>query len=399
MTRKRIILLTLLALLVLAAGSTAYATTRTADADATGIAGPARTAEEYQAGLRNCGGGEGTFEAYASTAGRACVEKLAKAAIDAGDLGTYQAALEKQTEETPGLWNTCHDTGHIAGLYAYEKTKDIVALLKTNGSHACQYGIGHGALDGFAFDPNTNDDLFRQASEVCGAMMKTNIDVFYLCSDGLGHAAWSSTYDFDKAVSRCSGNPEAGGRIACGEGIIMQIYEAAGDESHGDISKAPVELPARCEAVTLPDAVKRADAKFGCNRGSAYIYTRNVWRTMAEWQMENGDAPLDKEHARRVTDNFTTAVGWCDAHLSESSIRECYEGVMSQVPPIVYLDKVLLDGICGMLGEQKNECIAFGRHWNNTPLANEGTKAITETPGRTESLDTAGQSDAKGLTN
>ena len=319
-----------------------------------------RTVAQWQQAFVDCANGVMTERVLAMPESEKCIFDVMVAAGDAGQLVEMQDALSAQILLTPPLFDACHNAGHKAGQRVFALSGDIQKLLMENTSTTCQYGIGHGLLDGFAASSPT-DAEFQAAADACVALRKSgNQPAFAFCSDGLGHAAWESTKELSGAVSRCAMVTEDEGRSACAEGVIMQIYEPAGFLPSEDIAEAPEQLPAMCRDWPTDDP----DLHHGCNSGAGYIYTRPAWKLSFAWRTQNGEEALPSPQAAQMVQHMKWATDMCRKHTGKEAKSSCLWSISQQTPHVVYQDKELTDLVCGLQGEWASRC----ENWQHTLL-------------------------------
>lgn len=316
---------------------------------------PVRTVAELRADLVACSGGEMSEGRLIEEDVQNCYYRVMSLAVRAGQMMDVQTALAEQIEATPGIYAACHSVGHRVGKEAFEKYRDIAELIRTNDTTTCQYAFGHGILDGFAFS-EPSDEEFQAAAAACVAMRLLGPEgnkVYKLCSDGLGHAAWTSTEDIWDAVARCRMLDDPLARATCGEGIMMQIYEPAGSEPSRDIARAASEVPQFC--VSWPDL---EETREGCYSGSGYVYTRAAWVLHYQRNSSPGGV-LTAEQRLRMESLMLEAAALCGKHPDPKGVSVCLRSVAQQVPPSVYDDEGLTDAVCAALGEFESWCREF----------------------------------------
>jgi len=316
---------------------------------------PTRSVAELRAELVACSAGDMSEGRLIEDDVQDCYYRVMTAAVRAGQMMDVQQALAEQIEATPGIYAACHSVGHRVGKEAFAEYGDIAELIRLNDTTTCQYAFGHGILDGFAFsDPS--DDEFRAAAEACIGMRLLGVEgnkVYKLCSDGLGHAAWSSTRDLWGAVARCRMLDDQLARATCGEGIMMQLYEPAGDEPSRDIDQAWFEVPQLC--ISWPDT---GETREGCYSGSGYVYTRPAWVLHYQRNVSPGGV-LDADQRTRMRELMLEAVRLCGEHPDPAGVSVCLRSVSQQVPPSVYDDEALTDAVCSALTGYEAACREF----------------------------------------
>lgn len=350
-------LLPVVALLLLAAGAVGALVVTQAPTE---VVAEKKTVQQWQDAFVACGNGVMTDRVLTTPEAEECIYQVMTASADVGQLVEMQEALSAQILLTPPLFNACHNAGHNAGQYAFELSGDIAALLLENTSTTCQYGVGHGLLDGFA-KSNPTDQQYQEAADACVKLLDLNHhDSFAFCTDGLGHAAWASTKNIDQAVARCALISEPEGRAACGEGIIMQIYEPAGFLPSEDIASAPEQLPEMCANWPSTDP----DLRSGCDSGGGYIYTRPAWRREAAWRNEHGSEKLSGEAAEGMLQDMKWAARMCRKHEQGAGINFCLKSLSQQTPHSVYSNKDVLEKVCRLQGDWETRCAT----WKHTLL-------------------------------
>lgn len=319
------------------------------------VASQTRTIQEWQDAFIACGNGVMTDAVLSTPEAEECIYEVMTSSADVNQLVEMQEALSAQILLTPPLFNACHNAGHNAGQYAYALSGDIADLLLTNTSTTCQYGVGHGLLDGFA-KSEPSDEEYQAAADACVELLRRNHhDSFAFCTDGLGHAAWASTKDIDRAVARCAMISESEGRAACAEGIIMQVYEPAGFLPSEDIAKAPEQLPSMCAAWPSSDP----DLRAGCDSGAGYIYTRPAWVREAAWRNENSDGSISGEDAKGMLEDMKWAAKMCRQHEKGAGRNFCLKSLSQQTPHSVYTNETLLRQVCDTQGQWANRCFTW----------------------------------------
>lgn len=304
--------------------------------------------------LHACGNGVMTAQVLGSDEYQGCLYALMTHAADTGQLAELQDALSAELEQTPALANHCHDTGHRAGEYAFKLNPDIYTQLMDNSRVTCAYAIGHGLLDGFArSDPDRAD--FAAAATACNEWEDDrDSHVGGFCADGLGHAAWDVTNDLDAAVERCALLEHGHNQKACGEGIIMQIYQPAGFLAENELKGDLDTLPELCSSWPTPAGSE--EVKVGCFTGAGYIYTRAAWTLAVAWSRDTDRAPLDSGIARQLRDALADAADRCGRHAQDEGELPCLRSVAWQIPEQVYDHPDLLSEVCALLGEHETTC-------------------------------------------
>ena len=175
--------------------------------------------------------------------------------------------------ERPWLHNYCHLAEHRVGEELMTDPDDVPGLLLDLPGNTCSWGIGHGLLETFgAAKPDEN--AWEAVTDTCRSLRErgpAHQEVYSLCADGLGHAAWDHHRELPGAAARCRALTEPSAVSACATGIIMQRYRPA------ETGKQPVldpgELDAFCQR-TWPDR-DRASLE-GCATGAGYVLSLSL---------------------------------------------------------------------------------------------------------------------------
>lgn len=305
-----------------------------------------RTYLEYSESMLDCSKGVKDIKIMLSSDVLACVTSIMENAVRSKKLYVLEKAIAHAITIEPLFFEACHNTGHVAGRYAYGAYGDIEELL-LNIDSTCQYALGHGILDGFA-DSMPDETLYFKAARACLAI--TDAVTAGFCGDGLGHVAWSSTGDISAAVRRCAYLSTPNLEEACGEGILMQIYEPAGFEPSSTLANAINEIPSMC--ARWPLASKPSSVN-GCYRGAGYVFSRYLVKSSRIWELEQTMTP---ELRDTVLTNIEYAINGCKLLQGDSAVRECNFSLARQYPPVVHYDQRMQDAACLPLGEWTNLC-------------------------------------------
>lgn len=308
----------------------------------------------WEAEITKCVGPNPTPEMLKSEAAHQCFESMMNRAVDLRQMDTLQEILSVKVQEIPYFFSLCHTVGHKVGQYAYRTIGDAAQLLRDNKSTACEYGYGHGIIDGLA-DDNPTVEEFSAAANVCADYLEGTLQpqsVGGYCADGTGHAAWWSTFDLDKAMDLCASHRLAEGKAVCVGGVVMEMYEPVGfldTKNVYPLEEAPERLPEVCSTIAERGDT---DLTYGCGRGSGYIFTRPAWKAA-------DGAYGDAEAALRVAEVWKDNIKSCELFALPELKSACLDGVIVQMPiPILSGPPEALKSACEPLsGKHKQECM------------------------------------------
>lgn len=311
------------------------------------------------AALESCIGTNPSEELLVSKDVESCVETIMKSAVDAGMIAEIQEVLAAQIEKTPVLYQACHTAGHRVGQYAYSKTKDAGKLLRDSPTVACEYGYGHGVIDGLA-DQNPTPEEFASAIQACNDYLEGVLQpqiVGGYCSDGTGHAAWWSTRDLVKAMEICRQHRLTDGKSSCVGGVVMEMYEPVGFlhvyEPERAIAEGPTHLPEMCaEIENMGDQA----LSMGCSRGAAYVFTRPAFQV---WSRVLSDTISDADRQAAIAETVTAwqdGVRHCDKVTDPA---QCVDAALGQMPPSIADGSAAQMRACSILqGDWRSRCEA-----------------------------------------
>jgi len=270
--------------------------------------------------------------------------------------------LADLASQHPEFWMPCHDMLHKAGGDSVYDAEEGSLLLQQIHLGACQAGAVHGILDGIALHNPTLQD-FEKLGDIC-MNYKTNpnaIDgdrLFNYCADGLGHAAWSASKELNKAVAYCEVVKDKWSQILCAEGIMMQIFEPANDVATYSKEESITIIPEMC--ANWPSGTS-SSTYLGCNRGAAYVYTRDAWK--ADATISGGDVPASLDevltYTKKAQDSLNNAIILCKKSHSGIGRDYCLEGVSWQIPDLVVKDFNSLKEVCAQLEQYENTCLTM----------------------------------------
>lgn len=302
--------------------------------------------------LVNCAAGEMTEKVLQTPPVQNCMLEVMKQAAVSGQVLQMQEQLQAQIERTPALYAACHDISHQAGRLAFALAGDPIALLADNTSTTCQYGIGHGLLDGFAAS-RPSAAQYAAVAAVCselavdGQPATAAVD---LCVDGMGHVAWDTTKDVSAAAHRCALFANSGQAATCTVGVIMQKFEPSGTDL-ADVNIAAKELIGICANWDEPSGTIS-----GCFAGAGYIYSRPAWKLHNAISQSNGPLSPSRDQVDRLKDLLLDAARLCAGH--GPGAEACYGQLAVQVPPSLRVNPDTVAVVCAALGPAEPTCVA-----------------------------------------
>lgn len=267
---------------------------------------------DWEGALRQCAPLRGDAQAE-------CVYQTLVQAVDANQLREANADLKSLVVEDTTFLAACHGPAHRAGQYAWSKVKDLEWLLAQVEDPACEYGLGHGVLDGMA-DQDPTDENFAEAARVCQSLWNgpdaLPDPAYVYCADGTGHAAYWVERDPVEAAKLCALHEEDRTKSECMGGVLMEMFEPAGFLEVSDpdylLADATSVLPQVCAAVG--ELGERALVE-GCMAGSGYVLTRDAWVLGDRYREEPGADTLDA-----ALDSWVEAMTNCVSLFAEQAL-------------------------------------------------------------------------------
>ena len=283
-----------------------------------------------------------------------CLQGLLLAEIQSGELAKLDPVLAELSQESPGFAQFCHTVLHWVG-YELGQHTDFPARLAESGAGNCIFGYGHGLLEGFAArHPDPTDDEFAVAVTACETLERTApASSLALCADGLGHAAWDSTQNVDRAAQLCDILRAGPLKSVCAGGVTMQMFAPVNDaasswtikqQQHRD---AATRLAGIC--ATWSGSPEGAQ---GCHTGAGYVYTRPVHVQAAEMLRSSGSRR--QELLDGAVSSMKEVLDLCARHGAGGA--SCRAEVTRQIPPAAYVEAELNDRLCRVLTPDGSGC-------------------------------------------
>lgn len=293
-----------------------------------------------------------------------CMHDLLLNEISSGNLERFDPALRELSRESQIFAQYCHTVLHAVG-FELGQEDSFTERLRESGQGSCIFGYGHGLLEGFAHvHPEPTDEEFMEAVLACEGLGEDAASSSKgLCADGLGHAAWNSTQNPDRAAQLCDLIKLDYQKAICAGGVVMQVYapvnEAASslDKKLAMHAKAAAELHELCN-----DWSGGAVARKGCHKGAGYVYTRPLHVYAA--QLLRG-APAERaEYLAQSARYMTEALTLCELHGTEGA-EVCRAEVAAQIPPAAFMDDELNELLCVLLTPDRSGCPLVFKRFDN----------------------------------
>jgi len=335
--RRRRTLLTGGALLAaaLVAAVTAYAAI-------TGTAGGTPPPGYFRTRLTACLPEQQTEGSYREVGVAGCLQRTLLDADGLGDLQTARLELGALVGERPWLHNYCHLAEHNVGKALMRDTADVPSLLLAHPGNTCSWGIGHGLLETFGAAQPT-DPEWEAVTATCRSLRERgpgHQEVYSLCADGLGHAAWDHHREISGAARRCRALAEPSAVSACTTGVLMQQYRPAetGKQPHLD----PQDLAGYCTD-TWPD--REPASVEGCATGAGYVLSLSMVGDPVSAALADEATPDRQLRAA------TTASGALDAALDvcrtmDALTDTCIASVVTNLPLHLLTDPAARARLC-----------------------------------------------------
>ena len=265
-------------------------------------------------------------------------------------------AIRIQEHETPYFYYPCHHVLHRVGERAYARYQDMVSLVRDNNSDVCGTAFVMGGLDAFGADQPTLED-FTAVVRACEAMSGEGFAIRLrgMCEHSTGHAAWKSTLDVSAAAERCATPQSEAGQIACGDGVVMQVYEPANGTATIPLEEAYDGLEQFCSE--WPDL---ESTRFGCYAGAGYIYARNLYTYDMKVRSESAqEGVLSPEYRAGLLERAMFVIEKCESHSWAPGVDKCLRRAAGVVPGTVFWDPSLVQEICQHYRQYKDACLVY----------------------------------------
>lgn len=311
------------------------------------------SAEEIRAAFVACAPGFSKENPVVDDNKRLCMADVMYSYFAAGANNELWEAIRVQEQDTPYFYFACHSVLHKVGESAYKEFKDMASLVLDNNSDVCGTAFIMGGLDAFGAD-NPSPEEFKRVADACAAMDGPGFAVRLrgMCEHSMGHVAWKSTKEVTKAAERCALVGTDAGQLACGDGVVMQIYQPVNDDPSRPIEVGFDELDSLCGS--WPDLAK---TRGGCYGGAGYIYTRPLFLYDAKIRNENGSSnELKPEQRQELRKLAMFAVDKCKAHTWAEGVDKCLRRAAWALPGTVYWDPTLIAEVCARFENYKDQC-------------------------------------------
>jgi len=278
----------------------------------------------------------------------ACLVDLLVAAERAGSLGAARRDLGTLVTTDPRVHNYCHLAEHRTGAILMREPGRVPRLLLENPENICSWGIGHGLLETFGA-ARADEAAWQDVLATCRglrAMPDPYPEVYALCADGIGHAAWDHHRDVTGAARRCAELLEESAVSACAAGVMMQQYRPA--ETGKQPPLDPAGLASYCTD-TWPRG-NRAGTE-GCANGLGYVLSLSLVGDAVSATLDAGGTGDDAvrgagEGLRRALTICATQSGWAET---------CEDSVLMNLPRHL-LGGEDLGELCETAGETRTRC-------------------------------------------
>lgn len=318
--------------------------------------------DNFVVSLANCSSNTWTAPVIVSPEVLKCQTDLTTAYLKNNKVNEALNGLSLLANQNPDFWIPCHDMLHKAGGNSVESIESGVNILMQINIGACQAGAVHGILDGVALHNPTLLD-FEKLSDVC-IRYKTDTNaidgdrLFNYCADGLGHAAWSASKNLNKAVAYCEVLKDPWMKVLCAEGIMMQIFEPANDVPAYPKEESGEVIPEMCSNWPAGTGSK---TYLGCNRGAAYVYTRDAWKIDSSVVSNKNYIEIEElqNYTKKAQDSLISAISLCKTSHKGTGRDYCLEGVSWQIPDLIVNDANSLKEVCGQLEKHETTCLTM----------------------------------------
>lgn len=299
--------------------------------------------------LAGCLPEEETETAYLEAGTSGCLRETLLAAEELGNLQTARLDLGQLVEERPWLHNYCHLAEHQVGSLIMQDPSRVPELLLRHPGNTCSWGIGHGLLETFGA-ARPDDALWAEVITTCRSLQTLNTpypEVYALCADGIGHAAWDHHRELRGAVARCEALVEASAVSSCTTGIMMQQYRPAetGKQPELDVN----DLDGYC-ARRWPTTLKASIE--GCATGIGYVLALSLVSDVVSGMLLTNGAGDETQQQAATTgaEGLATATRICRS-LGDLA-GTCRASLLTNLPAHLLTDPTAWSRLCTGAGEE-----------------------------------------------
>lgn len=298
--------------------------------------------------LLDCLPAEQSQGAYAAAGVTGCLRETLLDAEKLANLQTAREDLGALVAERPWLHNYCHLAEHQTGALIMRDPARVPALLLAHPGNTCSWGIGHGLLETFGA-ARPDEKLWGAVIDTCRSL-RTLPDpypeVYALCADGIGHAAWDHHRELRGAVARCEALDETSAVSSCTTGIMMQQYRPAETGEQPELD--PRELERYCQdrwPSTKPESLE------GCATGIGYVLSLSlVGDRVSESLSRNGTGDIAQRAAASAAAEGVAAGGLVCASLGALDAT-CRASLVTNLPTHLITDKAAWATLCSGAGD------------------------------------------------
>lgn len=324
------------------------------DRGASGIP-PRLPAGHFTGMLTACLPEEQTESAYTGVG--ACLRDTLLAAEELGNLQAARDDLGALVAARPWLHNYCHLAEHQVGALIMGEPERVPELLLAHPGNTCSWGIGHGLLETFGA-ARPDDTTWDEVIATCRSLQTRPHpypEVYALCADGIGHAAWDHHRELRGAVLRCEALDEPSAVSSCTAGIMMQQYRPA--ETGKQPALDPADLERYC-STRWPST--RKDSLEGCATGTGYVLSLSlvgdtVSETLTTATNANAGGPANPvnaaelQAASQAAGRLATGVSVCTS--MNDLAATCHASLLTNLPTHLLTGETAWSTLCEGAGD------------------------------------------------
>lgn len=277
-----------------------------------------------------------------------CIQTVALAAADRGELRLAANALTSAAAEDNVFYGICHLALHGLGTRLLEKYGSVATALPHVNTIDCGNGLAHGVFDEWATG-NLELDDFREVVDVCQQVESATPGG---CAEGIGHAAYqhlppgpdrlSAAFPFCEMFSE--------GYVAqhCAYGVVMQPYFKQNDEL---IDEAALPIPLDGELVRMCEQLqRRSDVVRGCLSGAGWLMGLSTLLRLDRSGLDE-QRRFELVSSEQFADGVSRLVSHCaQARATDLDRGECTSQLLARLPVEWYQDLEILGQRCEALG-------------------------------------------------
>ena len=225
----------------------------------------------------------------------------------------------------------CHAGAHLAGQDLYALLGDDQSRLREVNISLCSSGAIHGYLIAYGAEPHP-ESSWQALIDLCSSSTVSEV-----CADGIGHALFHSDRErWLAGLERCVMFADRTLRIACGAGVVMDMYL-----EREDTTPEPAEMLDLCAKASRLEESLQA----GCAAGIGYVAGQAASEKLTFVELANAPV-IDDRLRQRALDGYRPGLAMCE--ISASPV-ECFSQLANSGPSLIESDRLFNTTMCALV--------------------------------------------------